>query len=346
MYEEFERAMTGRTPRRGMSPLAWFGAAFAVLVVVSVVGVGFALNRAVHRMGDFARDFDVGRELSNLSRLADVGPQTRLLSMDPDEGLAFLETLDAGDPAESFLREMMRGNLDLLDMDPFHRVRHVAEGVKAQASASVDRGDVRISLDRRDGGGSLVIDAGGEQTRFDLVRGESGGQLTIDSPDGRTRISLVGGDEGGTLSIDSEEGEVRFDLRKRGDGAEILMDTDGRSVRLGIGDGAGGMPGWVADFGVFPEAPRPVYSLDSAEGALGAVAWQASEAPSEVLARYKTELEARGYELRDRYRHSGEDADEGAFWARNESQGRMVFVVAHHEEAGRTQVLLGFGERR
>lgn len=345
MYEEFERAMTGRTPRRGLSPLMWFGVAFAFLVVAGVVGVGFALNRAMHEVEGLARDLDVSGELAKLSSLADVGPQTRLISMDPEEGLDFLGTLDAGDPADSFVREMVRGNLDLLDMDPFHRVRRVAEGVKDQASVHGDGGDVRISLDRREDGGSLVIDAGGEKTRFDLVRGASGGRLTIESPDGQTRISLAGGDEGGTLSIDSDEGEVRFDLRKRGDGAEILMNADGRTVRLGVGDGAEGMPGWVADFGVFPDAPRPVYSLDSAEGVLGAVTWRASEAPSEILSRYKADLEARGYELRDRYRHSGEDADEGAFWARNESEGRMVFVVAHME-GGRTEVLLGFGERR
>lgn len=345
MYDEFERAMTGRTPRKGLSVLGWLAAGFAFLVVLGVVGVGFAMNQAVHRFEDFARDFDVGRELSRLSQLADLEPQTRLIAMDPDAGLDFLETLDAGDPADAFVREMVKGNLDLVDGEPFRRIGRVAEDVKEKATVRADGGDVQIRLDRHEGGGSLVIASGGEETRFDLVKGDKGGFLTIDGPDGRTRINLVGQGEGGYLSVESEDGNVRFDLQKRGDGAELLISGDDGTARLGVGDGADDTPGWVAGMSVFPETPRPVYSLDSADGALGAVTWSAAESPAETLGRYREALESRGYELKDRYRSTAEGADEGAFWARNEREGRMVFVVAHQEH-GRTQVLLGYGERR
>jgi len=312
---------------------------------VGVVGVGFAMNQAVHRFEDFTRDFDVGRELSRLSQLADLDSQTRLIAMDPDAGLDFLETLDAGDPADAFVREMVKGNLDLVDGEPFRRIGRVAGDVRDRATVRGDRGDVQIHLDRKDGGGSLTIDAGGEETRFELVKSDNGGFLTIEGADGNARIDLVGTGEGGYLSVASEDGNVRFDLQKRGDGAELVISGDDGTARLGLGDGADDMPGWVAGMSVFPDAPRPVYSLDSADGALGAVTWSAAEAPAEVLSLYREELESRGFELRDRYRSTGDGGDQGAFWARNESEGRMVFVVAHQEQ-GRTQVLLGYGERR
>lgn len=343
MYDEFERAMTGRTPKRGMGPLGWTLTTVGLLFVVGVAGVGFALNRATHAMGDFARDFDVSGGLAGLAALADVDAQTRLLSMDPEEGLDFLDRLATGDPADAFTKEMVQGTFDLAQVE-----RRVRRGVRVSQArdARADRGgdDVQVDLDRRDGGGSLVINAGGEELRFDLVRTGSGGFLTVGSKDGQTRIDLHGTGEGGYLSIDSDEGNVRFDLKKHGDGGQLVIRTDDESVRLGVGDGADGMPVWVPAFGM-PERPRPVYSLDAREGLLGAATWSADAAPSEILGYYRQELEAQGYEIRDRYRRTAADEDEGSFWARNEADGRMVFVVAHQKEA-ETRLLVGYGEER
>ena len=341
MYDEFERAMTGRRPRKGLSVLGWVAATFAFIVMVGVVGVGFAVNRAANEFEDFARNFDVSEGLSGLAMLADLESQTRLLSMDPQEGLDFLEGLDAGDPAEAFLGEVVRGSFDLAQA---RQERRVKRRVRTERSVQVDT-DVRVDLDRSDDGGSLVINADGEEIRFNLRKTDSGGFLTIDADGGQTRIDLVGDGEGGYLAIDSDDGNVRFDLQKRGEGGELVIRTDDETVRLGVGEGAQAMPRWVPEFDGMPPTPRPVYSLDADEGFLGAVAWSTDASPAQILSFYRDALEDQGYELKDRVRHTDADGDEGAFWARNLADGRMVFVVAQ-QEAGDTRVLLGYGEER
>jgi hypothetical protein len=337
MYDEFERAVTGKPAKKGMGFLGWIGAGLLFVAVAGVVGVGFAINRAFHEVEHLARDFEMGSGLAGLAMLSNLESQTELISMDPEEGLAFLLGMESGDPSSAFLGEMMEGTFDLARIGKATRERRV------QRVGGDD--DVKVNLDRSDDGGSLVINAGGEQISFNLVRNESGGFLTIDSDDGHTRIDLVGNDEGGYLSIDSDEGNVRFDLKKNDEGGELLIQTDDETVRLGVGDDAQDMPGWVPAFDGMPPRPRPVYSLDSSDGLLGAVAWDGDESPSEVLAFYRAELESQGYELRDSYRRTGDDADEGSFWARNQVDDRMVFVVATREH-GETKVLLGYGEKR
>lgn len=335
MYDEFERAMTGRTPRKGMSILGWLAAGFAFVFMVGVVGAAFAVNRTVHRVRDeFVRNYDVASGLKGLAGLADTEAQTRLLSMDPAEGLDFLSSLDGENPAEAFTEAMVRGGFDLSRLEELSR--------RGDGRASLSAEDVRVDLDKARDGGSLVIQAGDEEIRFDVGRTDGGGFLTIASPDGQTRINLVGQEDGGYLSIDSDDGNVRFDLRKQGDGGQLVIRTDDETVRLGVGDGAEDMPGWVPAFGL-PPRPRPVYSLDSEEGVLGAVAWETDATPAEVLSGFFDELEAQGYEVQDRYRHTDDGSDEASFWARNTTDHRMVFVVAHQEQ-GDTQVLLGYGQ--
>ena len=101
MYDEFERAMTGRSSGTGMSVLGWLAAAFGFVFLVGLVGIGFALNRVAHKAEDFARDFDVGNGLAGLAMLADLESQTELIGMDPDRGLEFLRSLEPGDPTEA-----------------------------------------------------------------------------------------------------------------------------------------------------------------------------------------------------------------------------------------------------
>jgi hypothetical protein len=209
---------------------------------------------------------------------------------------------------------------------------------------SVDR-DVVVDVERADGHRSLVIQSDGGEVRFDLVRTDDGGFLTIDSDDGQTRIDLRRSGEGGYLAIDSEDTSVRFDLTQGDDGAQLVIRTDDETVRLGLGDEAQGIPGWVPRFEGMPDSPRPVYSLEASEGLLGAVSWSGSAAPADVLSWYRAELEGQGYDLRDELRATDEGREEGAFWARNEADGRVVFVVAH-QHGGETRMLLGYGEER
>jgi hypothetical protein len=363
MYDEFERAMTGRSTSSRMSVLGWLAAAFGFFFLVGLVGIGFAINRAMNHVENFARDFEVGAGLADLAMLADLDAQKELISMDPDRGLEFLRGLESGDPAEAFMGQVVRGTFDLAGLGrhaPHARhARHAPElpappappappdapAAPEAPSVSAQSADasVQVDVDRSDGGRSLVINADGEQVRFDLVRTENGGFLTIDSKDGQTRIDLVGRGEGGYLAIDSEDGSVRFDVTKGDDGAQLLIQSADGTVRLGVGDEAQAMPGWVPRFDGMPERPRPVYSLDASEGILGAVSWSGSATPAEILSYYRGELEAQGYDLREEVRAAEDGSDEGAFWARNEADGRVVFVVAHAEASG-TKVLLGYGE--
>jgi hypothetical protein len=101
----------------------------------------------------------------------------------------------------------------------------------------------------------------------------------------------------------------------------------------------------VPRFEGMPERPRPVYSLEASEGILGAVSWSGSAHPADILSYYRNELEAQGYDVRDEMRAGDDGAEDGTFWARNETDGHVVFVVAHAEN-GSTKVLLGFGEER
>lgn len=103
------------------------------------------------------------------------------------------------------------------------------------------------------------------------------------------------------------------------------------------------MPEWVPRLDGMPERPRPVYSLESHEGLLGAVSWSGEASPSDILSFYRAELEAQGYDLQDDYRRTESDTEEAAFWARSETDHRVVFAVAHREN-GETKVLLGFAE--
>jgi len=357
MYDEFERAVTGRSTSSRMSVLGWLAAGFVFFFLVGLVGIGFAVNRAMNQVEEIAREFDLRDRLASLAVLADLESQKELISMDPDRGLDFLRGLEGGDPAEAFLGQVVRGAFglgahrghaphasglpELPELNEVPAVPDAPAGPDAP-HVSVDR-DVVVDVDRSDGRRSLVINADGEKVRFDLVRTDDGGFLTIDSDDGRTRIDLRGTGEGGYLAIDSEDGSVRFDLTRGDDGAQLVVRTDDGTLRLGVGDEAQSMPGWVPRFDGMSGHLRPVYSLEASEGLLGAVAWSGPAAPADILSYYRAELEAQGYDLRDEFRATGEGTDEGAFWARNEADGRMVFAVAH-EHDGETKVLLGYGE--
>jgi hypothetical protein len=352
MYDEFERAMTGRSSSGGMSVLGWMAAAFGFFFLVGLVGIGFAINRAAHKVEDLVGEIDMGARLADLALLADLHEQRALISMDPDQGLEFLRGLEGGDPTEAFMGQMVRGALELGDVPHAPHAPHAPEvpsvpevPAVAEAAGVPPEPPVPAVPDTPEGGRSLTISADGGQVRFELARTEHGGVLTIDSKDGQTRIDLVRTDEGGYLAIDSEDGQVRFDLTKGEDGAQLVIDTDDETVRLGVGDEAQAMPGWVPRLDGMPERPRPVYSLEADDGTLGAVAWSGTQSPSEILSFYRAELEALGYDLRDEMTATEDGAEEGAFWARNATNGRIVFVVAHAQR-GETKVLLGYGEER
>ncbi len=318
MYDEFERAMTGRRPAK-LSVLGWLVSGFVLVVLVGILVVGFVMNRAVHQARDFAERFEASAEFAELAELGELGELAGLaglealgeldspiglVSMDPDQGLDYLRGLQGDNPAGALLRRVMRGTFDRGSLGPLPALP------------------------------PAVPDAPPE-----------GRSLSVHSEDGSVRIDLQRTGSGGSLTIGSDDGDVRFDLVKAEDGGQLVIRTDDETVRIGVGDAAQAMPSWVPRFEGLPERPHPVYSLESSEGLLGAVSWSGEAAAADVLSFYRSELEAQGYDVRDEARLLGDGVEEGAFWARSESDERVVFVVAHQED-GEVTVLLGYGEER
>lgn len=322
MYDEFEQAVTGRPVRAGMSVLGWLAAGFGFLFVVGVIGAGFAVSRALTKAKDVAWDVAQGLDAAKAdAALAQLDAHTAMvLSLEPEAGLAYLRDLGSGDPAEAFVARMGEGALE-----PFRELRNLGRVGRAAADGvgRGPRGNVRIDLDRSPEGGSLSIDADGEQVRFDLVRTRGGGSLRITSADGDVRFDVAGGEGGGRLVIEGSEA----------------------AVRLGVGDEAGAVPEWLPRLHDEGVDARPVLSVESDAGVLGALAWEGGAAPAELLERYRAELEGQGYELEHQARRTAGDADEISLWARRAADRRVVFLVAR-QEAGRTGALLGYGEER
>jgi len=352
MHDEFERAVTGEPQRRGLSALGWLMVFMGFFFVVGVVGAGWAISKATHRAKEMAAQLVSGFHPVELAAdiVSRLRTHERLLAMTPDEGLRYLRGLEGGDPADAVLEDVVAvpfRNLGQVSSALESRGRSGApSGGESSLTLHSDQGDVRFNLQRRDDGASLVIDSNDGRVRFDLGRTRDGGFLTIDSEDGRARLDLARTPDGGTLTIDSEQGTIRVDATGGEDRARVeISSDDGEVLRLGLGGDAVGMPGWVPRLDGMPDAPRPVYSLEADEGFLGGVTWSSDQPAEDVLAVYRERLEDAGYDLRAE--HSRRDATygEGSLWARDEGNGRLVFVVTRDDSAG-SRVLLGYGERR
>lgn len=320
MQREYERAIHRSSESGRRSPLAWL---FAVVGLFVVLGVGGAYvvtgqaRRAVEHITHRARTPAPGAAAARLVERLEA--HEALLSARPAEGMRFLRTLASADPSEDFVKS-------LVDAD--------GAGLREPAT------------DAGQDGASLVFGSDDGQVRLNLKRTDSGGYLTIESPDGNARIDLVRTDDGGYLTIDSDDGGVRFDLTRAENGGLLTVRTDdGETLRLGFGESSTHLPAWVPMVDGIPEPPRPVYSLDTPDGELGAVSWQADLSIEEILSFYKDRLEGQGYDLEAEHRLRDTDHDRGALWAHDESSGRVVFVAAHRVE-GVTKVLLGYGEER
>jgi hypothetical protein len=346
MYDEFERAVTGKS-REGLSFLGWMSIALGTLFVVGIVGVAMAAvhikSQVVHIAHEVAHELEAGPARAAQEMVHRFESHTDLLSATPEEGVMMLQNLDSGSPAEAFMEDFFSGSMEIFDdaQDMKFDLQGNEDGGFLDIKS--DDGNVRMDLERHDGGASLVIDSEDGQVRFDLKKTDDGGFLSIDSEDGQVRFDLIKGDDGGSLVINSEDGEVRFDVKGSDTGGSLVIQTPEESFRFGAGDNAEAMPGWVPRAEWMPINPQGVYSLDSEEGSLGAVAWEGDVSAEEILGFYKSWLEGEGYELSSETRLHDQGSSQGSLWARNEADGRMVFV-ATEEMDGQTKILLGYGE--
>jgi hypothetical protein len=348
MYDEFERAVTGRSGGR-LSFLAWLSIALGTLFVLGIVAAGLTAIRVRSHVAEVAHviqhKLEAHPTLAAEAMVERFESHASLLSVPPEEGVTMLQNLGSDAPAEAFMEEFFGGTLEL-----FPEGQDIIEDLKDQARESFmeiksHRGDVRMDLIRGDDGGSLIIDSDEGQVRFDLKKTEDGGFLVIDSDEGQVRFDLIKGEDGGSLVINSNDGEVRFDVRGGEDGGTLVIRTDDATLRFGAGEEADAMPGWVERIGGMPADPQRVYSLTSEEGFMGAVAWQGDGSAREILTFYRDWLEGEGFEIRSQHRSHSESEDVSSLWARNEDSGRVVFLVAGQDES-LTKILLGYGEER
>lgn len=320
MHDELERALTGRPERRGPSPFGWIVAALGVVVLAGTVGAGIVAYKVANEVREgiqgVTRAWGATPDVAVARMAARLASADQLVSLDPGVGVALLAGLDGGEGPMDLLRAMgaplpVRGaGADLAILD---RLADPAATDLPTDPATPGPGD-------RDGV-SVRVDSGEDRVALDLRRTAEGGLLTVDSREGSVRVEFLESDEGGRL--------------------RILADD--RAVEVALGSDATDAPGWVAGLTRIPSRARPVVSLRSDRGVLGAVAWDADQDAGDLLDTLQRALEAEGYEVRAEHRLQ-EGADEhGSLWARNEGEDRMVFVVAHRGRDGETGVLVGYG---
>lgn len=320
MYDEYERALTGKTSRKGLSPFGWMLAAAGVFLLVAAAGVGYGMVRVTHRVRHMAQELSTSTAVATARAISHLRGSTSLVAMDPDAGLSFLQSLDSGDPSQALMQKVVGGSLDLSDVG--RAVPGPRQGADdGSAAVHSDDGDVHISLHRGDNGGSLVLDSKDGHVRFDLVKNANGGSLTIHSDDGDARIDLVKEDGGTHLTVHSDDG----------------------TVDLSVGASSRRVPAWVPHPNGMAETSNPVFSLSTPDAVLGAAAWEDDASPADIVTAYRDVLEKSGYEVQAEHSRSGPNGDDASLWARRDADGRTVFVLARHLE-GDTHAVLGYGE--
>lgn len=311
MHDEFEKALTGRPAGRRISPFGWILLGLGFFVVVGTVGAGFVAYRVAsgvrQEIGRVTRELGAAPEIAAVRMAARLASPDELIAMDPPRGLALLSDLDGADGPSAILKAMTA---------PIPPERALRVDELSAVGAQWD-GDA------------------GESPAVDVRSGDRGFSL-----------QLSGTDEGGWLSIDTEEGRVRLEVDGSDGGGRIRIVTDDARAEATFGDHAERAPAWLERQAAIPAGYRPVLSITSDRGLLGAVAWEADDAPSTLLSALAGALEDEGYEVEAEHVSADGTGEHGSLWGRHAGEGRMVFAVAHRDRQGDTDLLLGYGEKR
>jgi len=323
MYDEFERAVTGRA-KRGIPVFGWILIVVASLFMFGVVGVGFAAYKTatvVKRELSGARAGEIARELAEMERQLATELQGVDGQVAEEVSLAIREVR----------REMERsfGNEAPL----------YAANLLSRMGPEVDR-----ILQNPAAGLALLQDLGSSDSPERALRDVLEGSLRIRTGDGEMLAELWSGEDGGSLVIQGADGEeLNLDLiRADGGGALVIQSPEGH-LRFGAGSEAVGLPGWVPEFHGMPANPQPLFSVASEDGGLGAVSWETDRPLKAVMEEYREMASREGYRIREEHSaHSGNHLEVG-FWAENADQGRVIFFSGSQED-GANRVLLGYGE--
>ncbi len=333
MYDEFERAVTGKR-RQGLPAFGWVLIVLAVLFMFGIVGAGVAAFRVVRSVQKEVRR-DIGAEVARELEGIDAELAAELRGLDK-EIRAELKGLDA-EIAREVARALAEVETELnRELEPESRA--LALGFLSRLGTRLEHltGDP-------DAGMALLRDLGSSDHSEEALRQVLEGSLRIRTEDGEVTADLWGGEDGGSLVIDGPDGQVRIDLAKEEGGGELVIRTEENVLRLGAGTASAGPPSWVPKVRGMPEDPRPLFSASSDEGSLGAVSWETDRGPQAILDFYRRELEEAGYEIREEHSAWRHGEVEGGFWAEQEQSRRAVFIGVSEEDEV-TKVVLGYGE--
>jgi hypothetical protein len=175
MYDEFERAVTGKS-RRGLPVLAWVGIIVGLLFVMGVIGVGFAVHRVASHVEEFVEEFDMAPALMAAEMLSEMEPElTGVLASDPEVGRMILKNLQSGDWEEWQGWEGWEES-------------EVGEELDGSFRVHTEEGEVTAEIKGGEDGGFLVVKSPDGQVRLDLRKGDEGGELLIRTPDETIRL--------------------------------------------------------------------------------------------------------------------------------------------------------------
>jgi hypothetical protein len=229
-------------------------------------------------------------------------------------------------------------------------VVRVVERIEAdptvKVSAALKALEGLAALDVTSTGARTASDALTAAAMFERLDPELGMAL----PDPGSRVVVPAGEAVADMQDRTAAVRGDLDVGELVEGGSLTIRTRKGEVRLGAGDYAVTPPSWLPALAGRPDQPRHVFSAQSPEGSLGAVAWTVDESPERVVETYRSALRDAGFELRVEGEHrTGRRANrqEGATLLGEFGDGdRHVFVVASHDHEGRTGVLLGYHERR
>jgi len=323
MYDEFERAVTGK-PKKGIPVFGWVLIAVAFLFMFGIVGVGFA----AYKTATVVRNEISGQINGELAR--ELAEMERELAVELGE-------VD-GQFASEIAAALREARSELED--------NFGDEAPAYATNLLSRmgPDLSTILENPAMGLAILQDLGSSDHPEEALRDVLEGSLRIRTGDGEVSADLWSGEDGGSLVIQGTDGqELTLDLVRADEGGALIIRSSDGTMKLGAGTEAAGLPGWVTAMDGIPGDPTPLFSMESDDGALGAVTWTTGDSPESVVDAQREHLSEEGYRIRQDYSSRSHGELDMGFWAENPESDRVVFLSASMED-GMTRILLGYGE--
>ena len=117
MYDEFERAVTGKGGEK-LSFLAWMSIAMGTIFVLFLIGAALAAvkvkDTVVETIEVIEQELEARPTVAAEAMLARLESHADLLNIPPEEGASLLQDLGDGAPSEAFMEDFFGGSLGLL----------------------------------------------------------------------------------------------------------------------------------------------------------------------------------------------------------------------------------------